>query len=220
MKMAGINVKEKYHADILKVWNMGKSISDPAFKEIYRRGAFVQDTLNQDTILFLGIGASWNDEKKNSVDEVDAVQYETEKGRTSYPYYKPMIKLAEDTRFTSWSHIDMTLLRETRQKNATALYKIAPDFMQAQFDLAVKMISDIKPKVIIASNAFVRSLLKDKTQAGVKSGLEFIFDGELGTDTITAPAHLKNTPAFFTSMLSGIRPRFSRKIKLAYRLCP
>jgi len=77
--------------------------------------------------------------------------------------------------------------------------------MQAQFDLAKKMIIDIKPMIIIVSNAFVRDVFKGNTN--VKPGFTLNDEEktikEYGTPLVSSP--LKDIPIFFTSMLSGQR---------------
>lgn len=202
--MIEINIKEKYHEDIVEIWKMGKNI--PVLKAIYEKGAFLQDTIYKDSILFVGIGASWDESKKETCIECDRIQYETKDGRNHYPYYKKMIEIAKETDFENWSHIDMTLLRETSQNVLKPFFKNPSciDFLQAQFDLAYKMICDIKPKIMLVNNAFVRDLLKqeDKSQQ-IKSKFKFEFNDVIGTDVITEPVELKDTPVFFTSMLHG-----------------
>jgi len=209
--MEEIDTYKKYHKEIVEVWNMGKNISDDDFQNIYNRGAFMQDTLYTDSILFLGIGASWDEEKKKTCkipDDDNNIQYETKEGREKHPYYDKMRKIAnENEYFECWSSIDITLLRESSQKNVEPFFKNYPEFMQAQFDLAAEMIIKIKPKIIVVNNAFVRDLFKpqQETKKHIESKFSFDFDTTLGTDRITAPEELKDTPVFFTSMLSGQR---------------
>ena len=209
-----VDVYKKYHADIVKVWEMGEKI--PEFKNIYNLNAFTQDFLYENTILFLGVGASDGEKElkdgtrrkktctiKNSGN--CEYHYEREEGRIKYDYYKKMIKLAKITGFENWSNIDITLFRETRQKIIRPFYKNFTKIMQAHFDLAKKMIIYIKPKVIIASNAFVRDVIKG--DAYIDTGFILLDDKKTihkyGTPLINSPDELKNIPIFFTSMLSG-----------------
>ena len=209
MKNPEIKTQEKYHTEILKVWDKGKSLYE--LKEIYEREAFVQDTLYKNTILFLGVGASYSEEKIKSCKSngTDPIQYESEEGR-KYQYYRKMIVLAKENGFCNWSNIDITLLRETIQEKVKPLFVNIKfkEFMQAQFDLAVKMIIDIKPKVVVVSNAFVRDILKGKIK-NIKINTSFSFNEDeetikkYGTQLIYSPERLKGIPIFFTSVLSG-----------------
>jgi len=209
--MKEIDTYKKYHEKIVEVWKKGENIPDDDFQNIYKRGAFMQDTLYENSILFLGIGASWDEEKINTCkipDKDNNIQYETKEGRKKHPYYAKMIEIAKETGYGEcWSSIDMSLLRETRQEYIEPFFKNHLDFMQGQFDLAETMIIDIKPKIIVVNNAFVRDLFKPPQESKklIESKFSFNFDTTLGTDRIIAPEELKDTPVFFTSMLSGQR---------------
>jgi len=204
-----INVEKTYHAEIVKIWK--KVEKEPTFKKIFDYGAFAQDTLNENGILFLGVGASFDEEKKKTCKIKGQVQYETEKGRVGkddkkgYAYYQPMIYIAKETGFGgNWSNIDITLFRETSQKKLLPFFKKFPDIMKAQLDLAKRMIIDARPKIIIASNALVRDvLINNREKSKVESDFVFNFSDEYGTQIIKSPGELEGTPIFFTSMLSG-----------------
>jgi hypothetical protein len=215
-----------YHKKMVEIWEMIKNDKKfmemiekyPKQQEIYEY-AFAQDTLYKEGLLFLGIGAS-NGKKKNKYDENledtcdthDCVQYETERGRIGindkkpHDYYKPMIKLASETNFgINWSNIDITLFRETSQKKLVPFFKKLPEIMEKQLKLAIEIIIDTDPKIIIVSNALVRDILKnDAKKSKIKSsGFRFHFDDDIGTEIIDTPIELKGRPIFFTSMLSG-----------------
>jgi hypothetical protein len=209
--MKEIDVYKEYHSDIVKAWEMVEK--EPEFKEICNLEAFAQDTLYKNGLLFLGIGASnGKKEDKNGKKKEDTckihghVQYETEDGRNSYAYYQPIIKLTKETGFgDNWSNIDITLFRETSQKNLIPFFRKFPEIMKKQLELAIKMIIDTDPKIIIVSNALVRDVLKTGTKKSKieSSGFVFHFDNDYGTDIIDTPEELKGRPIFFTSMLSG-----------------
>jgi hypothetical protein len=230
-KSEEINVYKKYHTKIVKAWKMVKK---KEFKKLYARKAFAQDVLYKDGLLFLGVGASFFDGCEETCNKkYHPVQYETYKGRIGedekkgYNYYKPMIKLAKKTGFdNNWSNIDITLFRETNQSILESFFQNSSlaNIMQEQLNLATRMIKDVEPKIIIASNTLVRKIFcleifqergEKKFKSEVKS--EFCFDTsksvikKYGTPLISAPRSsytgkaLKKTPIFFTSMLSGQR---------------
>jgi hypothetical protein len=210
-KMKEIDTQKKYHDEIIKVWEMGKAVQDGEFKGIFKRGAFAQDKLYTNSLLFLGICASYDEKKTRTCVLADSVQYETEAGRKEYDYYQKMELLAKKTGFAGWSNIDITLFHEPKQEKIVPFFGKFPEIMQAQFDLAKKMIIDIKPEIIMVSNAFVREVLRNKVakKAGFDSGFAFDDDesGETiqkyGTPLLTAPEQLKGVPIFFTGMLNG-----------------
>jgi hypothetical protein len=186
----------------------------PEFKEIYKNGAFAQDTLYKNGILFLGVVAAYFDGCEVTCDVHGPVQYETKRGRigeetdegriVGYKYYNPMIKLAKETGFDYWSNIDITLFRETSQKKLVPFFRKFPDIMEEQLKLATKMIIATEPKIIIVSNALVRDVLNDiDGKYNINSDFCFDEDEEFGTPRISSPKELKGIPVFFTSMLSG-----------------
>jgi len=260
-----INVMDTYHTKILEAWKMVEE--EPAFKKIKvktktkeglteyididlcGRGAFAQDTLKINGILFLGIGASYdNEENKNdnqkrkidtcTISKDGKVQYESKEGRgeeddeKGYDYYKPMSDIAKITEFGSnWSNVDITLFRETNQDILEPLFKNFPDIMKEQLKLAIKMITDANPKIIVVSNAFVRRVLRKEIKLKkeykdfVLSDFNFEFSNVYGTSIITSPDELKGKPVFFTSILhgagtldTGSRERLEWHIKYVKRL--
>jgi len=244
-----IKTEVKYEKEIRNIWEKLLKIKEvPELTENHKKCAFMQDTIYRNSLLFLGVGASNAITKKgkdlskscdirpynkNTPDEYE-IHYEREGGekekgereggRKNYQYYKPMRKLAKKTGFINWSNIDITLFRETSQKTFECFFKNSElkEIMQEQLDLATRMIKDIKPEIIIASNTLVRKIFKvkifEKRDKGFKSDVksEFAFDTspevliKYGTPLISAPKsatgeELKKTPIFFTSMLSGQR---------------
>jgi len=220
-KLDEIKVYTKYHDEILKAWKMVEK--EPAFKEIYKNKAFAQDKLYKNGILFLGVGASFDEKKKDTCTPKGEVEYETYKGRIGYDrpikkhpertefkkgynYYQRMIEIAKETGL-NWSNIDITLFRETKQEVIQPFFKNSKDIMQKQMDIAREMILDTKPQIIVASNTLVRDVLENKRDKSIiESGFDFFYDSiEYGTPIITSPKKLNGIPIFFTSMLSGQR---------------
>jgi hypothetical protein len=156
-----INVRERWGAKIAALWDKYKNKApDAETAAIIKRGAFVQDTLRKESILFVGLDASWGKDKHKTVLQDGDIQYETGEGRRKWAYYKPLWKLAEYVGpNTAWSHVDITLLRETNQKCVEPFYSAMPDFMREQLELALEMAAQAEPWVIVVNNVFVRPRL-------------------------------------------------------------
>ena len=77
-----IYTQEIYHKRICEIWEMVKN--EPGLEDICKKGAFAQDTLNPNSILFLGVGASNPDSKTKGRNKIKTceivgdIQYETE----------------------------------------------------------------------------------------------------------------------------------------------
>jgi hypothetical protein len=101
-----IDVRERWGAKIAALWDKYKNTAPDAETDaIIKRGAFVQDTLWKKSILFVGIGASWGEHKREFVVQDGDIQYETEEGCRKWAYYKPLRELAEYVgRKDAWSH--------------------------------------------------------------------------------------------------------------------
>jgi len=176
-----ITTKDKYRKEVCKIWEeLGdtkkvKKISK--LNDIYKEHAFLQNELYKNSLLFLGVGASNSKDKKGKIKNKYCdkeqykrdggyyeIQYETKEGRDEYQYYKPMIKLAEQIKFDNWSNIDITLFRETNQKVLESFFQNSSltNIMQKQLNLATRMIKDVEPKIIIASNTLVRKIFRIK----------------------------------------------------------
>lgn len=100
-----------------------------------------------------------------------------------------------------WSHLDLLFIRQTDQKIVKSIFSetIGKEFLEKQLVISKSIIEKSKPKIIIVSNAYARDLFIKHCK------IETIFDEELGTHRIINNSHLKDTPVFFTSMLTGQR---------------
>ncbi|GHV60089.1 hypothetical protein AGMMS49587_00450 [Spirochaetia bacterium] len=211
MAIKTINTKGRYHEEIKLLWeNQKESIknNNKKLKKVMGRGAFLEDKLYTDTILFLGIGSSHDGEDHGTCEPYDNINYHNI-AKSKASYYKAIEEIVGQTKFKKWSHIDLTLLRETKQKSVESFYKDNYAIMREQNVFAIKMIKQSKPKLIVASNAFVRKILQNEKVVSNQPefGLGFEFssadkvDEKTGTYIITKP--LANVPVFFTRMLSG-----------------
>jgi hypothetical protein len=207
-----IDVKKNFHDRIQALWNKAEGTGNAQLiSTVKERALFAQDYLWKGAIMFMGIGASWGQEKYfEHLVRSENVHYEAEEGRKEFPYYQPMYELAKNTGFTKekgegcFSNVDLTMLRETNSKIIEEFYKDkkALIFMEEQCHIALDMIKAAKPPIIIASNALVRRILKEEF---FKTGFVSEFDNDFGTEIIRSPEFLKGIPIFFTSMLTGQR---------------
>ena len=109
--MEEIDVYAEYHDDIVKIWEqvggVAKAIPESILNVIYEKGAFVQDILHKNSLLFLGIGASCSEKGSKTCVSHGPVQYETdagrkgENGKEGYAYYKKMIIFSNTTNLLS-----------------------------------------------------------------------------------------------------------------------
>jgi hypothetical protein len=95
--------------------------------------------------------------------------------------------------------------QETAQKS---FYEIlqnqnGKDFLSQQIQIAKELIIHIKPKIIVVANTLARDLMLKEHDLGVNF-FDFKFNEVLGTYQISN-TELKDTPIFFTSMLTGQR---------------
>jgi len=215
MKPIPIDVINVYGTKIADTWKM---VEESELKKFLRKKpkpksneicnkAFAQDTLYKNGLLFLGVGASLREGYEDTCNnDHEHVQYEKIDGRVSYPYYDQIYQLAEETGFGSnWSNIDITLFRTANQNLLKNIFKKFPKIIEKQLNLAIEMIIAANPKIIIASNALIREVFKNKYKE-IKSGIKSEFDHFYGTEIINTPDKLNKIPIFFSCMLNGPGP--------------
>lgn len=184
--MTIISVKNEYFNQIESIWN------NPAFDsiQIKDRGYAIQDEIEKNVILFVGINPSYNNEPgkifyNNNHSEV-------------HPYFKKFKDISQ-TVGLGWTHIDLLFVRETNQKVVKELEKneLGKKFINEQLNISLTVIENVLPKIIVVNNTYARELLKGR--------LNSKFDEEIGTHRITGRNNLHGIPIFFTSMLTGQR---------------
>lgn len=192
---------------------------DPRVNEILSRGiAFQYDTdENEADVLFLGMNPSFvsGQQKEN---------YEwTREWTRDKDYFKPFFNIESDLKNEyglniKWTHYDLFAFRETKQANIKELFMKNEEgrvFLFQQLEVLKERLLQTQPKVIVASNALIRTFLgmkrkvdeKTQTEVGVWLGdwIKFEFDKTIGTYVVNQPKELKGIKIFFTSMLSGQR---------------
>jgi hypothetical protein len=214
------------------------------FDKILERGMLYPEVLSKNKILFIGINPSFDDKNKKGKNtqkyENQALEghhilgynickFEEEISRKiPIAGYQSYFKIFEEISsriekrnedYFSWTHYDVLPFREVNQKKITKflnksindqINKIIENFIK----LSKEIIEKSDPKIIIVSNAYVRSLfgyydddINNKKNISIIPKM-FVtkFDDKFGTHKIDD----KNSPldgkfVFFTSMLSGQR---------------
>jgi len=199
------------------VTNVQPHLNDE-IKAILNRGiAFQYDEDESEAdVLFLGMNPSFISTQKEE-------SYEWTRERTiGKEYFKPFFNVEESLRNEynieiKWTHYDLFVFRETNQSNIKKIFKSNEEgrnFLFQQLEVLKERLVKTQPKIIVASNALIRTFLgmNAKTDSkGIKTGvwlgdwIKFEFDKTKGTYIIQQPNELKGIAIFFTSMLSGQR---------------
>jgi|SRR5690554_5921744 len=192
---------------------------NPEVNEILSRGfAFQYDENESEAdVLFLGINPSFlaRQDKKSYVWHKKQI--------IGKDYFKPFFMIEEklikcyNINF-KWTHYDLFAFRETKQASIKKLLMSNEEgrfFLFQQLEVLKERLLQTQPKVIIASNALIRTFFgmkrkkdeKTQTEVGIWLGdwVKFDFDKTIGTYVVNQPQELKGTKIFFTSMLSGQR---------------
>lgn len=147
---------------------------------------------------------NWNngDDLEQRLD--DLVDWENHVLRNDKQYYKPVDMFVKDCGYKRWAHIDLFLMRETKQKVALNLVAYNErnsslnEFGLAQVELCVEAISLLKAKIVVVANATASAILSRSISKS--------------THSITYADHM-GIPIYFGGMLSGQRAldRFSKQ---------
>ena len=193
-----IDAKMLFESKLINIWAEATKLQIPYAD----RGFRFPTNLVTDSILFIGINPSYNigvnhNEYHNSF-------YSLNQQGKNHRYFKKFEDIAKHTA-SNWSHIDLFFYQETAQKS---FYEIlqnqnGKDFLSQQIQIAKELIIHIKPKIIVVANTLARDLMLKEHDLGVNF-FDFKFNEALGTYQISN-AELKDTPIFFTSMLTGQR---------------
>ena len=200
--MSEFSVKEKFEFKIREVWANQNYIDI----DVIKRGFSVQDIIKKNSIMFVGINPSYD---QNKIDE-NLEFYTVSQIGKSHPYFNKFKEIAANAKH-HWTHLDFLFFKETNQKYVELLEKSinGPEFIMKQLEISKEILIEAKPKILIVSNTKARKFTgfeknKEQTQ-GVWMGFDFQFDDNFGTYKIINNLELENTPVFFTSMLTGQR---------------
>lgn len=178
-----------------------------------RRGFFLPEKVEENAVCFVGINPSFRkgDKCHNGLEFYpfdSAGLYDDKVFKDEIQYFRQMHQLVKKW-MTAWSHIDIFCLRETDQKKVVALFGTQEgiDFLRIQAEIFRKILETAKPRVIVVCNALARDVLNYPNDNGLPLGFEYKYEfrNKLGTPVIISEGPLKETPVFFSSMLSGQR---------------
>lgn len=186
------SVKKEFGDEIRKIWDEAKYDSI----ESKNRGFAIQDDIEYNSLMFIGINPSYNGIPGN-------LFYNNSHGEI-HKYFKKFIKISSEVGL-NWSHLDLLFLRETNQKEVKSLGEnnLGHIFYDEQLKIAKKIIETTKPKIIVVNNTYARDLLHSQSFTTPK--YDFEFDENIGTERIVNNENLNKVPVFFTSMLTGQR---------------
>ena len=186
------SVEKEFGNEIRKIWDQAKYVSI----ESKNRGFAVQDDIEYNSLMFIGINPSYNGIPGN-------LFYDNSHGET-HKYFKKFIEISSEVGL-NWSHLDLLFLRETNQKEVKSLGEnnLGHIFYDEQLKISKKIIETTKPKIIVVNNTYARDLLHSQSFTTPK--YDFEFDEKIGTERIVNNEILNGVPIFFTSMLTGQR---------------
>lgn len=186
------SVEKEFGAEIRAIWDQDKYDSI----ESKNRGFAVQNDIEYNSLMFIGINPSYNGIPGN-------LFYDNSHGET-HKYFKKFIEISSQVGL-NWSHLDLLFLRETNQKEVKSLGEnnLGHIFYDEQLKISKKIIETTKPKIIVVNNTYARDLLHSQSFTTPK--YDFKFDEEIGTERIVNNDILNGVPVFFTSMLTGQR---------------
>ena len=186
------SVEKEFGNEIRKIWDEAKYDSI----ESKNRGFAVQDDIEYNSLMFIGINPSYNGIPGN-------LFYDNSHGET-HKYFKKFIEISSEVGL-NWSHLDLLFLRETNQKEVKSLGEnnLGHIFYDEQLKISKKIIETTKPKIIVVNNTYARDLLHSQSFTTPK--YDFEFDEKIGTERIVNNEILNGVPIFFTSMLTGQR---------------
>lgn len=186
------SVEKEFGKEIEAIWKVDKY----DFIESKERGFAIQNDLEENSLMFIGINPSYNGVPGSTY-------YDNSHGET-HKYFKKFIDISIQVGI-DWSHLDLLYFRETNQKVVKSLAdtNLGHNFYDEQLKISKKIIERTKPKLIVVNNTYARDLLHSESFSSPK--YDFEFDDKIGTYRIVNNKELDGTPIFFTSMLTGQR---------------
>lgn len=207
-----VTIESSYTNRIKSILEDKESFINNNSKELYeilKRGLLYPKTLCTNKVLFIGINPSFRETHDNPYG-FNNFHYENEIIETPsedrYSYFKIFEKICSSN---EWTHFDIFPFREKNQSKLTDLINkpFFKDFLKSFALFSKEIIIESRPKIIVVSNAHLRRFFSQENESS--NSYEFSlfkthFSNEIGTHVIDENS-LKNTPVFFTSMLSGQR---------------
>ena len=194
----GIDAKKLFENKLIKIWDEAAKLQIPYAD----RGFRFPTNLVTDSILFVGINPSYNIGLSHKAYYNSF--YSLNQQGDNHRYFKKFEDIAKHTA-NNWTHIDLFFYQETAQKSFYDILQNqnGKDFLSQQIQISKELMIHIKPKLIVVANTLARDLMLKEHDLGVNF-FDFKFNEVLGTYQIS-DTELKDTPIFFTSMLTGQR---------------
>lgn len=194
------SIKKHCNTQLIEIFNEF-SLKDP----VCARGLVAQDNIKKNAILFIGINPSYpaNSNFGNPTNYYNLIQ----KGNEYKRYFSRFEDISEKVNI-EWTHIDLFYFQNTGQKLVNHYLDRknvrGREFLRSQLAITKDIIRNLKPKVVVVSNALARDLFGCDYEEGMQ--FDYEFDEQIGTHLIKSKSRdLNNTPIFFTSMLTGSR---------------
>ncbi len=172
--------------------------------EIVRRGVFVEESLEKEGLLFIGINPSFKEGDASTYIPGDN-DYSPTYNEYNNDYFKPFQTIADALHFNSFGHHDLFPCRETSQQKIEHIVNSKNEdcitFVNKSLKWSEDIIKAANPSIIVVANAFASRLFRDFHLLGFHAVDNW--SEEFGVDFINLNG--EKTPVFFTGMLSGAR---------------
>lgn len=188
--MSRLNVQEQFGQKIQSLFD-SRPIDDTG---IINRGFAIEQTIGLDSILFIGMNPSFDEEKDRKNNGLGIVSYYD---NFSYKFFSPMIKIAAACG-VGFAHHDLYFTKETSQKKVIKLSEKHFTFFKQQIEITNEIIKEARPIAIVIANAAVSELFVNRQTECIH------FDNELGTYILNTSG-LNSIPVFCSGMLSETR---------------
>ena len=173
-------------------------------KEYSKRGYWVPNEVCEKSIFFMGLNPSY---PHKNYEVTDRIFYDI--SEQDDHYFRQLKKLYEDIsekdNNKGWTHLDLLMIRETKQSEVKKLLKsqVGKEFIIENIKISKDILEKSNPKIVVVLNTLTRDLI-NKTLLG-EFGYNFKWDKNIGTYRFGEETTLYGTPVFFSGMLSGQR---------------
>lgn len=182
----------------------------------------VYPELNDNGILFVGLNPSFNDSwNKERIDgshkeffrwedrmeeKLPEVKQREVDAREEYQYFKHFRDWFGPWHEGDWEHIDLFAYRmrsqtKLKDKIGVSSGKCQTEFAKKQFDLAINLIDELNPEVIVVVNAYAGKLIQN--HAGEDYQISNGLDQKLGCYYMESDG--SRYPILFSGMITGQR---------------
>ena len=164
--------------------------------DILQRGFAIEQNIETDTILFLGMNPSYKPRTNGGFYE--------EYGHGYFNRIKDVTKKVNMRLKTSFpfAHHDIFFVRDTSQARVLDMKVEMVDFFKAQMEISREVIRAAHPKLIVVVNAGASKIFQNEMYAWHPGSSEQ-WDDDLGADFISIGD--VRVPVLFSGMLSGQR---------------